>query len=39
MDGMLGAGEGLEGLDSEAAEGSRFSIWDVEEGGDSMEVN
>lgn len=27
---MLGAGEGLEGLDSEAGEGSRLDILDVE---------
>ena len=27
---VLGAGEGLQGLDSVAGEGSRLHIWDVE---------
>lgn len=27
---MLGAGEGLQGLDSVAGQGSRLHIWDVE---------
>lgn len=36
---MLGAGEGLEWLDSEAGKGARLDIWDVERREDPVEVN
>lgn len=35
---MLGAGEGLEGPDSEARENSRFCIWDLPVGGTPTKV-
>lgn len=36
---MLGAGEGLEWLDSEAGKGAWLNIWDVERWEDPVEVN